>query len=138
MAPSPETSEGRTSTPLQMEQLLGPDRWISPHFRLSEFRDKRTGALRGPDPELVLVLERIRLLRGRPLVIVSGYRSPATNRAVGGARSSQHLYGRAVDIPIGYVSEAEAHAAGARGIGLSGEWATHVDVRKGQPAVWRY
>lgn len=131
-------TDAELTTPLGAVPLTIPDRLLSPHFRLSEFRDRRTGAVRGPDPELVLVLERIRMLRGRPLTIVSGYRSPETNRAVGGARSSQHLYGRAVDIPSGYVSEDEARECGALGIGLSGEWVTHVDVRRGRPAVWRY
>lgn len=131
-------TDAELTTPSDATPLTIPDRQLSPHFRLSEFRDKRTGTVRGPDAELVLVLERIRMLRGRPLVIVSGFRTVATNRAVGGARSSQHLYGRAVDIPSGYVNEDEARACGALGIGLSGEWATHVDVRRGRPATWRY
>jgi hypothetical protein len=39
-------------------------------------------------------------LRGRvgPIKINSGYRSPQTNEAVGGAKTSQHLKGEAADI----------------------------------------
>lgn len=35
---------------------------------------------------------------GSPISITSGYRPPAVNRAVGGARNSQHLYFRAIDM----------------------------------------
>ncbi len=35
---------------------------------------------------------------GKPLTINSGYRSPAVNKAVGGARDSQHTKGQAADI----------------------------------------
>jgi len=42
-------------------------------------------------------LDRIRLLLGHPLDISSGYRSPALNAAVGGARNSQHAQGLAAD-----------------------------------------
>jgi hypothetical protein len=38
---------------------------------------------------------------GSPIKITSGYRPPAVNSSVGGARNSQHLYFRAIDmIPI--------------------------------------
>jgi uncharacterized protein YcbK (DUF882 family) len=111
---------------------------LSPHFSRSEFRDKRTGACVGPDRRLVDVLERIRALTGNPLVITSGYRSPTTNRAVGGAKLSQHLYGRAADIPAGRATVAQAAAAGAVGIGERDGWAVHVDVRPGGPARWSY
>ncbi len=57
-----------------------------------------------PPPELIpnlrllaRGLDRIRLLLGHPLDISSGYRSPALNAAVGGARNSQHSQGLAAD-----------------------------------------
>jgi zinc D-Ala-D-Ala carboxypeptidase len=113
---------------------------LSPHFDRSEFRDKRTGELPAgaPSRALIDVLERLRSRVGRPLRIVSGYRSPATNKAVGGAPRSRHLYGDAADIPSGYATTAEAAAAGAVGIGSRGRWAIHVDTRPGPPARWRY
>ncbi len=42
-------------------------------------------------------LDRIRRLLGHPLEISSGYRCPALNVVVGGARSSQHTQGFAAD-----------------------------------------
>jgi len=111
---------------------------LSAHFSRSEFVDRRDGSLVGPDLQLLEVLERIRTLIGRPLPVLSGYRSKASNRLVGGARRSQHLVGRAADIPTGLVTPAQAIAAGARGIGLSGDWVAHIDVRSGPVRTWRY
>lgn len=77
-------------------------------------------------------------MNGQPLRIVSGYRTEATNRAVGGAENSRHLLGQAADIPSGYATPDQARAAGATGIGISGKWVTHVDVRPGPVVTWRY
>ncbi len=111
---------------------------LSPHFSRSEFRDRRTGELIGPDPKLVHVLEHIRSIRGVPLRIISGYRSPSSNAAVGGAKYSRHMHGDAADIPQGHCTYLQAKRAGAIGIGTKGDWVTHVDVRPGPPAHWRY
>lgn len=111
---------------------------LTPHFRREEFRDKRANAYRDPPTMLLGVLEHLRGQTGRPLVIVSGYRTEATNRAVGGAANSRHLQGDAVDIPEGYCTVAQAEAAGAVGIGSKGRWAIHLDVRPGPPARWTY
>lgn len=46
---------------------------------------------------LAIVLERVRAWLNRPVVVLSGYRSPAVNRGVGGARRSAHLSGLAAD-----------------------------------------
>lgn len=102
---------------------------LSPHFSASEFVDRRTGQLVGPSVELVAVLEHLRALDGRPLPVLSGYRSAATNALVGGARHSEHLVGRAADIPSHRFTVDQAIAAGARGIGRCHGWVVHVDVR---------
>jgi uncharacterized protein YcbK (DUF882 family) len=111
---------------------------LSPHFSRSEFRSRDGGALVGPSPALVHVLEHIRALRPGPLRIVSGYRTPAHNAAVGGAKHSRHMYGDAADIPAGRATLSEAWSAGAVGVGTSGQWATHVDTRPGPRRHWRY
>ena len=46
------------------------------------------------------VLQAIRDHFGAPVVITSGYRTAAHNKAVGGAVYSQHQYGRAADIRV--------------------------------------
>ena len=110
---------------------------LSPHFSRHEF-DSHDGARAHPAPELIAALERLRSICGdRPLKIVSGYRSPAHNRAVGGKPRSQHLVNKAADIPEGYATVAQAERAGFTGIGNKGAWAVHVDVRPTR-ARWSY
>lgn len=44
------------------------------------------------------ILDPLRQAYGKPIVVTSGYRCQALNKAVGGANTSQHLHGQAVDI----------------------------------------
>ena len=44
------------------------------------------------------VLDPLRAAWGAPIVVNSGYRSPALNEAVGGSKTSDHMTGRAADI----------------------------------------
>lgn len=44
------------------------------------------------------VLDPLRSKWGAPIIVTSGYRCPALNKAVGGATSSQHMNGMAADI----------------------------------------
>ncbi|QOR57401.1 putative peptidase [uncultured phage cr113_1] len=46
------------------------------------------------------VLDPLRELYGKPIRVTSGYRSPAVNRSVNGATSSQHALGEAADISV--------------------------------------
>ncbi|MBQ5741114.1 MAG: DUF882 domain-containing protein [Bacteroidaceae bacterium] len=46
----------------------------------------------------VKILQPLRDAWQRPIIVTSGYRSPALNKALGGARNSQHLMGQAADI----------------------------------------
>lgn len=48
--------------------------------------------------DLGIVFERIRAIYGRPIAVLSAYRTPAHNRKVGGAPHSQHVQGRALDL----------------------------------------
>ncbi len=82
---------------------------LSPHFWLSEFTESSTAVRLGienaPDPlasgnlfKTAALMEEVRkLLGGLPIIINSGYRSEALNRAVGGSRVSDHLRGDACD-----------------------------------------
>lgn len=92
---------------------------LSQHFHLREFTRSQTAARRGIDNQpdqpainaLVMLcdtlLEPVRRNFGRPVVINSGYRSPALNRAIGGARGSQHVLGEAADIEIHGIANAD-------------------------------
>lgn len=77
---------------------------MTKNFQLSEFQCK-SGA---PMPLSVRVnierlannLQALRDEVGKPITITSGYRSPAHNKAVGGAKNSQHLLGTAADFKV--------------------------------------
>lgn len=95
---------------------------------------------------LIAMLDRIRAEFGAPLLVVSGYRTPAYNRAKAGAKASLHVEGRAADIApicaaalkvaeverLNYVIEAmmdKAQLPAIGGIGYyPGRW-VHVDTR---------
>lgn len=105
---------------------------LSPNFSRREFTCNHCGVLVGPDPRLVAVLQRLRDATGRPLRVVSGTRCRTHNRTVGGSWRSQHLSGRAADLPGGAVTVAQALAAGAIGIGIRRDRVVHIDVRPGR------
>lgn len=44
------------------------------------------------------VLDPLREAYGKPIIVTSGYRCPALNKAVGGSPTSDHMKGCAVDI----------------------------------------
>ena len=49
-------------------------------------------------------LERVRAVLGRPVIVTSGYRCEAVNRAIGGASNSDHMRGLAADFHVGGMS----------------------------------
>ena len=91
---------------------------LSEHFDLNEFTRSTTADRLHIDnsipeeliPSLknlcVQILEPLRLHFGTPVVISSGYRCPALNRAVGGVPNSQHLTGEAADIVLPKLADA--------------------------------
>lgn len=118
----------------------------SPNFKYSEFKSKGNGDI-WVVRDLLFGLEALRSAMGnKPLTIISGYRDPDHNDNVGGASESQHLYGRAADIPESYgASYTTVKNLGKfSGIGLKqcNNIATHVDVRTNaspsSPTVWYY
>lgn len=44
------------------------------------------------------ILDPLREKYGKPIIVTSGFRSEKLNRAIGGAKTSQHLTGEAADI----------------------------------------
>lgn len=85
---------------------------LSPNFTLAEMTKSATASRRGldntPSPQVIAamtllcnrVLEPVRAHYKRPVIITSGYRAPAVNKAAGGAASSQHVDGEASDFTV--------------------------------------
>lgn len=111
------------------------------YFKLIEFACPLTKRII-VSVELLEALDALRERMGRALTISSGYRSPEYNRRVGGAANSQHLYGRAADIPFIGRDDAlsmleHAQALGFRGIGVyPSRMFIHLDVRPGVMERW--
>ena len=84
--------------------------WTGKYFSLHELTKSPTAMRYGIDNKpnesvkyalLALVknvLDPLREAWGAPIIVSSGYRCVQLNAKVGGARSSQHVYGQAVDI----------------------------------------
>jgi flagellar protein FlgJ len=97
-------------------------------------------------PELVRVLELIRVRAARPVRITSGYRSWARNKQVYAARGkkptdSQHCSGQAADISVSGMSGLELGklAIDAAGTNLASASGTRSSTSmSGQVAVWSY
>lgn len=131
--------------------------FASTHFRWAEF-DSHDGtplpvAMKPSIRHLCLgVLEPLREAWRHPIMIVSGWRSPAWNARVGGADKSQHVEGTAADIRpldlggLPYFRKLirdmvrAGKLADLGGYGVYTGW-VHVDVRPRKPNgalyVWR-
>jgi uncharacterized protein YcbK (DUF882 family) len=84
---------------------------VTKNFKLSEleFSDPIPAEKIASAIELLQNLQIIRDHFQRPIVIISGYRSPERNAAVGGADKSQHLEAKAADIKIAGVPTEEIY-----------------------------
>ncbi|MFK3766469.1 MULTISPECIES: D-Ala-D-Ala carboxypeptidase family metallohydrolase [Pseudomonas] len=92
--------------------------FITPNFTLEEMIVSQVAAREGLDNTpsqqvisnlhlLCEALEQVRALFGLPVIISSGYRSPALNKRIGGSPRSQHLHGLAADFEIFGISNRE-------------------------------
>lgn len=96
----------------QVEHINPADPQLSRHFHLSEFTRSATAIRLGidntPDPDSVEALQNLCIHILEPLRerfgmirITSGFRCLKLNQAIGGSRTSQHLFGEAADIHVG-------------------------------------
>ena len=134
---------------LAVDGIAGPKTWAVlneakniKHFKIQEFTCRHCGEIK-IDINLLAKLEELRRAIGnRPIIINSGYRCPTHNKNVGGAKNSQHMYGKAVDIRVNGMSprtlEKYADTVFSNGgVGMGGATIVHVDTR-GYKARWRY
>jgi len=117
----------------------------------SYFRRSRNGVRNAPPPvamwpnilPTIRIVDALRKHFGKPIVLLSSYRSPAYNRAIGGAKASIHMQFKALDIAVAGVAPAvvfktlgkwRAEGKFVGGLGLYQTF-VHVDTR-GVNATW--
>ncbi len=107
---------------------------LSRNFKVKEFSctGKNCCSAIKVDERLVDLLQMIRDHFDAPVIISSGYRCAARNKAVGGAGNSRHTKGQAADISVKGIKPAEvakyAESVGIMGIGLYENF-VHIDTR---------
>ena len=87
---------------------------LTENFSLREFRCK-DGTDVPPDliDNVTFLAKSLQILRqmiGKPMRIVSGYRTPEYNRKVKGSRRSMHLLAKAADLRVSGMTSDELHA----------------------------
>lgn len=120
---------------------------MSKYFSDCEFACHHCGQLpaNGMDPNLLIVLDTIREIIGKPITVNSGYRCEYWNHEVGGVLNSQHVLGIAADltydgIDVDYLADVAERALNFYGFegGVGKYWSqgfVHVDTR-GYTARW--
>ena len=119
----------------QYSLMADGNRRLAPDFKVRELRCKDGTDTVMVDETLTVVLQCIRDHFGKPVTITSGYRTAAHNAAVGGAKSSQHLLGRAADIRVQGVS-VEDVAAYAESLMPDWGGVGRYPVKAGRAAGW--
>lgn len=129
---------------------------LTPHFALEDFLRSEVAARLGIDMRAPLeirdnltalctnVLEPLRASLGYPIMVTSGYRPIALNRAIGSADDSQHVRGQAADIQVASIEAADLQGR-IRALGLPvdqcinefGAW-VHVSYAVGRPQRRQY
>lgn len=130
----PVTGRAGPRTQAALRACVANGGHCSQHFAFREFASKGNGWIE-LSRVLVRGLERYRAAVGGPVEIISGYRDPAHNRAIGGAPDSQHLYGNAADVPLALTLARVRALRAFAGIGYNAGsgLVRHVDVRQVGP-----
>lgn len=115
------------------------DKKLTENFLIREFRCRDGADEIFIDKKLVDVLQKYRSFIGKPVVVTSGYRTESHNKAVGGAKGSYHLLGRAIDFYVKGVNARDIakwmFSMGVNGIGLyinRDQEFVHIDSRSGK------
>ncbi len=115
------------------------------YFNYSEFDSPDVqGSGQLMDKTLLDMLDEIREIVGEPIIITSGFRTPAHNEAVGGKEQSSHLKGLAVDIAVRHsrmrfkLIDALLEV-GVNRIGIADNF-VHIDIDpdKDKNVIWTY
>tara|TARA_R110001632_G_scaffold4516_5_gene18910 strand:- start:2314 stop:3414 length:1101 start_codon:yes stop_codon:yes gene_type:complete len=134
-----------------LEIKKGDNYFVTENFNISEFFSKCAGLNKHRiDNKLIIFAQKLRDIYGSSILINSSYRYTKCNNAAGGAKRSQHLAGRALDISFlsrlahetfindviskSYIIEI-IKKSGIKGIGLYNSH-IHIDTRRGNLVIF--
>jgi uncharacterized protein YcbK (DUF882 family) len=131
------------AAPKKRPETVGGPVKLTPNFTTEEFKCKDGSTVPASMvPQVQRVAEALEVIRaacgGAAVTVISGYRSPAYNTKIGGAKASQHMNGKAADIQVKGMAPHDVadiveglQVAGKIPKGGCGRYATftHVDVR---------
>lgn len=97
--PERHTSAGRPEDVVTVPQPKENKMFVSPQEILMgrDVANPLTPEMKQNLDKLLVAVNRLRAMWGKPLVVSSGYRPPAANAAAGGAAKSNHMICAAVD-----------------------------------------
>ena len=125
--------------------MVGDEKEKMKYFNYSEFDSPDVqGSGQMMDKRLLKKLDEIREIVGEPIIITSGFRTPAHNESVNGVESSSHLKGLAVDIAIRHSRMrfkliSTLFEVGINRIGIADNF-IHIDIDpdKDENVIWTY
>jgi len=114
---------------------------LSKYFSRHEIACKCGCGFDTMDAETLRLADEVRELAGHSITPTSGCRCPRHNRRVGGGRKSQHLYARAMDLPLKAPKAIYDYLCvrypDRYGFGLYvAEGFIHIDTKSGKPRRW--
>lgn len=139
--------EGRISTSVDDKKPVGKS-VLSYSRNLDQLvpadrKDGRTADINNLKPEVKTKLQQLQQSIGKNLIINSGFRDPAHNKKVGGAKKSRHMHGDAIDLQWpknASIEEKQNIIATAKSLGFTGfgigNGILHLDT--GRPRFWGY
>ena len=134
-----DRNEGAVDAPVQLASAGGLAR-LAPNGLRTQHAGVDVKCLK---PALVRLLKRVESHYGKPVIVTSGYRSPARNRAARGAKNSLHMYCAAADIQVAGVSKWQlaSYMRSIPGRGGVGTYchtrSVHIDIGPKRDWNWR-
>lgn len=96
--------------------------------------------LNGIKPEVMTRFKAVQNAFGKSIPVVSGFRDVNRNKRAGGAKSSQHIHGSALDLDVSDMSQDERIAliktARANGFGGIGVYGNSIHIDTGSVRAW--
>ena len=129
------SADARYKAPVRLIDLTKIDlsQKVTANFKLGDFLSTTKGRYGFMAEYALNYIQNVRAELGVPLAVTSGYRSPAYNKKIDGAKISRHMYGDAIDVAASNATPNQIRAAckkiGASYIQVYADGHVHCDWR---------